>query len=68
MLAFEQVEPLERTDYQLALLASILLNVHRGKGDKAISLQDCLLKFSEEEVKHDKRAKVLAWIRSGKAK
>jgi hypothetical protein len=64
-LEFAAIEPFgdRRADYQTALLASVLANVWRGKGQRAAELKDFLLDFRPKEKPNPQklRNKLLAW-------
>jgi len=49
-MAFEQLEPFEerRLDYIGASICATIANVNRGKGQKAYTLEDFLLKFDQQ--------------------
>jgi hypothetical protein len=40
-----------RADYRAASIVQILYNINRGKGQKALTLEEALLKFGEVEEK-----------------
>lgn len=49
--AYAQLDPFDelRADSRAALIAQVLANIHRGKGQRAYMLKDFLLKFGELE-------------------
>lgn len=51
--AYAQLEPFDerRADYRAASIVTMLANLHRGKDQKAYSLEDFVLKFSEQAPK-----------------
>lgn len=60
--AYARVEPFNvdieaRADARAASIVQVLQNVNRGKGQKAWTLQDAMLKFDEAEGKGNKDAK-----------
>lgn len=48
---YHEVEPFGdlRADYHAAQVVQMLHAVNRGKGQKALTLEECLLKFAQEE-------------------
>ena len=50
---YDELEPFGevRADYRAASIVQMLYNVNRGPKTKAISLQECLLKFGEPAAK-----------------
>lgn len=48
-----ELEPFDETraDYRAASIVQILYNVNRGKGQKALTLEEALLKFGEQPEK-----------------
>lgn len=54
---YDAVEPIGdiRSDYQSAQIAQMLYNVNRGKKDKALKLEEFLLKFGLQEEQPKKQ-------------
>jgi hypothetical protein len=44
-------DPEIRADYRAASIVQILYNINRGKSQKALTLEEALLKFGEQEQK-----------------
>ena len=70
-LAFHRLEPIGgvRGDYQAALIASTIANVHRAKGRPAHKVQDFLMFDSRKRRRPDKKAagqQLVAYLRSKK--
>jgi hypothetical protein len=53
---YDEVEPIGdvRSDYQSAQIVQTLYNVNRGKKDKPLKIQDCVLKFGGQDEKPKK--------------
>lgn len=51
--AYEDLEPFGelRQDYRIASIVTMLANINRGKGKKAYTLEDFVVKFGEQEKK-----------------
>lgn len=66
--AYAQLEPFSelRADYRTASIVQMLANVNRGKGQKAFTLKDMLLRFEEKEQQDegDMRERHLTVIRA----
>lgn len=63
-----------RADYRAASIVQILYNINRGKGQQALTLEECLLKFGEQPEKQQQTPgqqfamlKVLAAMHAGDA-
>lgn len=50
---YEQLDPSAewRADYRAASVVQVIANVNRAKGQKALSLEDVVLRFEESERK-----------------
>lgn len=50
-VAYARMEPFNelRADYRAASVVAMIANVNRGKGQKAVQLEDVMLKFGDEK-------------------
>lgn len=69
-LAFDRLSPIggERADYHAAQIVSAVLNVNRGRRQKAISIPDCLLHWGPKAKRtwQEIKARMTGWLRTRK--
>lgn len=65
---YDSLEPFGelRADYRAATIACVIANVNRGKGQKAFTLEDFVLKFGEAAPKkqtwQEQKAIAMMWV------
>lgn len=65
-MAYERLEPFGdwRADWRAALLASLLYNANRGRGDRALQIDDFMPVFDETTRKRKKDSEMMSKLLS----